>query len=184
LKDALVSAEELNRDTGSSLLVRKFLQRVIRVSESKAQRKAVTPGQREAYQKLNCVATVYFLGFVKQILDSVCENLKKGSFFSRNFSNETDTRVILDLIPVSEPEFHELICLALLRPRDLGFVMTNPQQADELAKLALSVMQMLTVVVEGFKLELTKKLQAMFKEKKSKYDLSAMNLNLNSFGNE
>ncbi|CAM6110405.1 unnamed protein product [Calypogeia fissa] len=185
LKDKLVTVQELQMNAKGDLIVKKFLQRIITASESSSQWSAVTPGQREAHQKLKCSATIHFLGFVKQILDNEFGFLNKGFILSRDVSKGTaNTGVLEDLIPASEPKFHEVMCLALLRPRDLGFVMTDLRQSEELARLALGVMQMLTVASDGFKLGLTRRLQAMFNENKSKYDLSTMNLSMDTLGYE
>ncbi|OAE24558.1 hypothetical protein AXG93_2415s1380 [Marchantia polymorpha subsp. ruderalis] len=182
LRQEMITTRELLGKTRSSFVVSSFLHRVFTGHDSNSEWSSVTPGERESHRKLVCGAIVHLLGYIRQIVDSELGTRETGVFLPRRVDKgAVDMQLMEGLLPFSEPDFFELMCLALLRPRDLGFVATDSHHAEELAKLSLGVIQRLSVVSSDFKEGLTKRLMVLLAD--NKFDLSGIDLSLDGSGN-
>ncbi|KAL3698516.1 hypothetical protein R1sor_012592 [Riccia sorocarpa] len=182
LRQEMVTTSELRSTTDSSAVVKSFLHRIFSTPESGSQWQSLTPGERDSYGKLVRGAVFHLLGFTRQVLDSEFGTGSAGVFLpSRVNKDDIDMERLEGLIPLNEPGFIELLCLALLRPRELGFVVADTQGfADELAKLSVGVMQRLSVASSKFTEGLRTRLVNLLDDRK--YDLSTFDFNLEGGG--
>lgn len=82
---------------------------------------------------------------------------------------------------MADRSFQELLSLVLLKPRRLGFVLFEPQRAQDLAKLATKVIKRLTDLSSMLKSEMIDSLRAVMSEDLD-IDLNNLSFTLNNSG--
>ncbi|KAL2645175.1 hypothetical protein R1flu_012762 [Riccia fluitans] len=182
LRQEILTTKELISTTSSNVVVKSFLRRIHSAPESDSVWNSLTLGERDSYGKLVRGAVFRLLSFTRQVLDSEFGTGDVGVFLPGRVDKERIDMLCLEgLIPLNEPGFLELLCFALLRPRELGFVVADSQIfAEEIAKLSVGVIQRLSAASTMFSERLTKRLVTLFGDRR--YDLSSFDFNLEEGG--
>lgn len=176
LRKKLITADDLvkckeNNSLKLSSAISSFLQSLLTSQDAKSQLNGSTPGERAHLQSLRFMAVTYLLHLSNEILNSQACPMA-------TYRNS----VLSTFIPAESSSFQRLLSLVLLRPRDVGFVLSDPQKAQDLAKLAMEVFKKLTEVSLTVKNELVDLLQTMVTSDNPAYDLSTLNLSLDKSG--
>lgn len=131
----------------------------------------LTPGEQQNLQILKYKSVIYLLNLYSQILKTITgitdiEGVASYSIF----------------LPIWNTSFRKLLCLALLRPRHLGLVFSDPQQAHDLANLAMKLFKRITELSPLLKNEMIKSLQIVVSSEDHIYDFSSVSFLLEKSG--
>ena len=176
LKEKIISIEELldfEKDSTVHIAssISAFLQSLLKSQDFVHQFRDLTPGEEEKLQKLRREAVTHLLKLSNQILNS-----QTGSGESERLALHTF------IAPDRSRGFQELLCLVLLRPRQLGFVLSEPQRAQDLAKLATRVLKRLTQISSVLKSEMIESLRVAVRSGDPAYDLNNLRFSLKNSG--
>ncbi len=168
LREKLVKVEELveGEKTGSLHImagISRFLQGLLLSQYLSLHLSGLTPSERESFGVLTCKVVTCLL--------NLCNQLLSEKSFLMTFLGEGSS------------SFQKLISLVLLRPRELGFVLTEPKKAQDLAKLAMRVLCRLMEICPAVKTEFVQLLKSLMGgENPAAYDLRSLSFDLEKSG--
>ncbi|KAG0609962.1 hypothetical protein M758_7G027900 [Ceratodon purpureus] len=171
LKEKLLCIEELlNFEKNSAVhlasSISAFRQCLLESSDSIHRFLNLTPGEQMRLQNLRYEGLTRLLNLLNQVLNSQ--------------TGETVDAALRTFF-MADRSFQELLSLVLLKPRRLGFVLFEPQRAQDLAKLATKVIKRLTDLSSMLKSEMIDSLRAVMSEDLD-IDLNNLSFTLNNSG--
>ncbi|XP_024384636.1 uncharacterized protein [Physcomitrium patens] len=166
LKENIISIKELldfERDCVIHIAssISAFLQSLLKSQDSIHQFLDLTPGEQDELQKLRYEATTHLMKFCSQVL-----NAQSG------YAEIEDLALRTIFMPDQSRYFQQLLCLVLLKPRQLGLVISELQRAQDLAKLASKVLTRFTQLSSNLKSEMVELLRRVIEGDDPAYDLN------------
>lgn len=176
LKEKLISIKALldfEKDGAMHIAssVSSFLQSLLKSQDLTFQFRDATPREQEKLQSLRCDAVIHLLHLFSQVL-----NAASGS------AETEDLALRIFFMADRSSSFQELLCFALLKPRKLGFILSDPRRAQGLARLATNVVKRLTSVSSTLKSEMIDSLRIVVGSEDPAYDLDNLSFLLKSSG--